>query len=87
MGDYSCAIKIEFSIHDKTYATEMLINYWADDDGCDERVKEFFRNSWNDASARYAADTAAYFADRDRRETEEKERAELEHLKAKYKDK
>jgi hypothetical protein len=86
MGDHRCTIKIEFSIHDKTYKSDMNVNYFADDDGCDERVKEFFRESWNDAYARYSADVTAYLLSRDRRELEQKERGELERLKAKYPD-
>jgi hypothetical protein len=84
MGDHSCSIKIEFSIHNKTYKTEMLVNYWPDEDGVDERVKYFFRKSWNDASARYSDDAAAYFSERDEREIMAAERADLERLKAKY---
>lgn len=85
MGDHRASIKIEFTIHEKTYNCEMpWINYWPDSDGVDERVREFFVRSWDDAKRRYDEKIAKWEAEREAETLERRERAELERLKSKY---
>jgi len=84
MGDHRATIKLYMSIHGKIYEHEMWINYWPDNDGVDNRIKEFFSGAWDDALARYKAQI--YELDREDREKRErkKELEELARLKAKY---
>lgn len=87
MGDHRANIKVEFTIHDKTYRQEWgWINYSADEDGIDRRIVEWFDECWQDAYGRYS--TAMYEADIENRERRKRE-AELEELArltAKYAD-
>ena len=83
MGDHRATIKLAMHIHGKQYETEMWINYWPENDGCDRRIVECFAHWWADAKARY--DQAMWEAQRQRdAETDRKERAELARLRAKY---
>lgn len=85
MGDHRANIKVEFTIHDKTYKNEWgWINYTDNGDGVDRRVVEWFSDCWNDAYSRYS--DAMYEADRENRERLERdaELKELARLKTKY---
>lgn len=84
MGDFRAGIKIEMHLINKKYKTDMSINYWDDGDGNDERVKEWFRDCYNDARSRYNKmiyDSQA----KERKAAEEKaERALYAKLKKKF---
>lgn len=84
MGDHRADIKIEFTIHGKTYEMDSYINWFDDGSGVDARVVEFFRNAWNDAKGRYDAACAARLAQERALQVEVEERNELARLKAKY---
>lgn len=88
MGDHRATIKIEFTLPNKTYQTEIGsmggVNYVGDDDGIDGSVREFFRNSWNDYLSWYNLQIDEYFEQQNKAEIEARERRELERLKAKY---
>jgi hypothetical protein len=47
--DNKASIKLEFAMYGKEFKTEMYINYFPTDNGVDERVTEFFRESYNKA--------------------------------------
>ncbi len=53
MGDFRADIKIKMELMGKTYTQDMYINYFPNSDGVDDRVIEFFRDSYEDARARY----------------------------------
>ncbi len=85
MGDHRARIHVEFEIHGKTYTqTWDWINYFPDDQGIDQRVIDFFRDSWGDAKARYDERVARWHEANERPKREAAERAELIRLKAKY---
>lgn len=51
--DCKASIKIEFEIFGQQFKKEMYINYFPTDNGVDERVGEFFRESYSKAVAQY----------------------------------
>lgn len=65
MGDHRATVKIEFQLPNKTYCTEIGsiggINYVADSDGIDERVREFFSESWDDYQSWYQEQSDKHF--------------------------
>lgn len=87
MGDHRADIKVEFTIHEKTYRQVWdWINYTDNGDGIDQRVVEWFDECWQDARDRwYRAIDKADAENRQRRERED-ELKELARLKAKYPD-
>lgn len=86
MTDHKASIKVEFSIYGETYKMDSWINWsvGGECDPVDDRVIEFFRQSYHDARGKW--DEANDEADREQRERaqETEERAELARLKAKY---
>lgn len=52
--DCKASIKIEFEIYGKKFRKDMWINYWPGECGVDDRVLEFFRESYGKARAAYA---------------------------------
>ena len=84
MGDHRADIKITMTAHGKKYEKEWWINWSPNDDGCDQRVVDWFCECWEDAYNRY--DEARYLADSENRRIaeEQAERAELARLKSKY---
>jgi len=80
MTDQKASIKIDFDFHGKHYRFDGYINYFDNGDGIDDRVVEFFRESYEDGMSRYHRKTSKYF-----KEQEEKlERETLQLLKDKY---
>jgi len=53
MGDHRADIKIEFTIHGKTYKQSWFINYFDDGDGVDSRISDWFRKCWHNAKSRH----------------------------------
>lgn len=84
MGDHRATIKLEMTLHGKTYAHEMWINYWEDGDGVDHRVTDWFAECWRDAKARYDAAEAERYQREHAADIAASEKKELERLKAKY---
>lgn len=84
MGDHRADIKIKFWFHNKTYKYDAWINYSPDSDGLDNRVVEFFRESYEDGIRRYDELVAKDEEKRNREFVREKELAELKRLKLKY---
>lgn len=84
MGDHRATVKIEFTIHGKTYKMDSWINWFDDGTGVDQRVIDFFRDSWDDARARYDAQQAEYWARENAAKIEAEERATLDRLQRKY---
>ena len=84
MGDHRADVKIEFTIHGKTYKMDSWINWFDDGTGIDARVVEFFRVSWEDAKARYDAQISELYLRDHARDIEARERREMARLKAKY---
>lgn len=86
MGDFRADIKIKMESLGKTYKMDSWLNYFPDSecDGVDQRVIDFFRESWEDIRERH--DEIIYKSQTKQREAEEKEHelAELERLKNKY---
>lgn len=84
MGDFRADIKITMTLLGKTYKYDCWINYNSYDDGVDERVRAFFSDAWEDAQTRYADMQWESNRAEEARETEQRERRQLEILKAKY---
>lgn len=85
MGDYSCHIKIQFSIMGMEFTEDMSINY--SPNGCcdiDQRIIDFFEDGYEKAVEKNEANVAEYWLKRDKKEIAEKERAEYERLKNKF---
>lgn len=84
MGDHRADIKVQFTMHGKTYRMDSYVNWFDDGTGVDARVTDFFRDSAADALARYEAAQQADEYERGAAEREANERAELARLQAKY---
>lgn len=84
MGDHRVLITIEFDAHGKTYRQKFNINYFDNGDGIDQRVVDFFAESWADALGRYEDQVREHFREQNKAEIEAQERKEFERLKAKY---
>lgn len=85
MGDHRANIKLEFTIHGKTYKTELAwINYTDNGEGVDRRIVDWFSECWRDAYCRYEDQIAAYHEEQNKAQNERLERQELVRLKAKY---
>ena len=85
MGDHRANIKVEFTIHDKTYRHEWgWINYTDNGYGIDQRVVDWFDECWGDARGRWQAAMDEADAERLERAVREAELEELARLKAKY---
>lgn len=84
MSDHRFGLKVDFSIYGKNFEWDASLNWNAHDGGCDSRITEWFTTCYEEARAAWDADNAA--ADELRRRTgvEQRERAELARLKAKY---
>jgi hypothetical protein len=87
MGDLRADIKIKMNLWGHNYKTDMWINYWDDGDGNDQRVKDFFAESYRDAYSKYQ--TFIYDSQAKERKASEKkaELAQLKRLKEKYESK
>lgn len=84
MGDHRADIKITMSAHGKTYKQEWWINWSPNDDGCDQRIVDWFRECWEDAYRRAEAEVAKMMSAERAKQTEKYEREQLATLKAKY---
>ena len=85
MGDHRADIKLEMTLHGKTYVTSMNISYWADEHGgCDYRVIDWFNECWKDAYARYTFECEEARAVEELRDRERSERLELVRLLKKF---
>mgnify|MGYP001616746596 FL=1 len=84
MGDHRASIRVEFTIHDKTYSNEWWINWFDDGTGVDHRITDWFRECWYNALARYTAQTEELYANERAADIERAERADLARLKTKY---
>ena len=86
MGDFRADIKIKMRSLGKTYEMDSWLSYWPDSecDGVDQRIINFFRNSWEDTKQRH--DETVYKAEEEKRALKEKayELSELKRLKDKY---
>ena len=88
MGDHRATIAIKLELPNQTYETVIGsmggINYVADGDGIDERVREFFSTSWDDYQSWYHEQIDKHFQRENAAEIERTERAQLASLKEKY---
>lgn len=86
MGDFRADIKIRMESLGKVYKMDSWLNYWplSECEGVDQRVIDFFRESWEDIKSRH--DDLVYKSDTKRREAEQRENelADLKRLKEKY---
>lgn len=85
MGDHRADIKLEMTAHGKTYKHEMYINYFDNGSGCDDRIIEWFAQSWADAMSRYDAQMAEYYESERKAKEDEADRREYARLQAKFK--
>ena len=83
MGDHRADIKLEMTLHGKTYTAQMNINYW-EHNGCDDRIIDWFSECWDDAHARYTSQCAEAHAAEKAREQERCDRLELARLLKKF---
>lgn len=83
--DSKASIKITFSVYgSKDYICDMWINYCPDWDGVDERVKSFFKESYEEA---YDAYQQRVFKNEEKEQVarqEESDRKEYQRLKQKF---
>lgn len=84
MGDHRASITIKFSFHGKEYDHEWWINWHPNDDGCDQRIVDWFRECADDGYARFSEANFAYERQMKLEQEEAMERAEYERLKAKF---
>jgi hypothetical protein len=86
MGDHRADIKIKFSMYGKTRDADMWINYSPDGEwyGIDQRVVDFFRDSYQAMRSEYDAEIIEIDLEREDAEKENAERAEYERLRAKF---
>ncbi len=90
MGDHRASIKIEMTFHGKKEESDWWINYWPDDDGVDARIKNWFREKYEEGMNRHYAEELKYkIRDAAIKAKEDevitaRELAELDRLKQKY---
>lgn len=84
MSDSRFHLKVEFEIYGKKYTWNPSLNYFDRGDGMDDRIFQFFVNSYNDAWMHYQEENDRAARESENRETERREREELARLKAKY---
>lgn len=87
MGNHRASIKIEFEMHGIVEKADMWINWspdFGESRGCDRRIIEFFEMASNKAMNKYDEELFESQAEERKRVQEEKDRKELERLKAKY---
>lgn len=87
MGDHRASIKVEFSMYGETKKADMWVNWSDSSSECsdvDQRVIDFFRSAHAAMYSKFME--AEWLEERKRaaRADEERERKELERLKAKY---
>ncbi len=80
VGDHRAEVKLEMTLHGKTYKHTFDWINWDIYGGCDQRVIETFEEWSRDALSRFNDE----MAEAEEAATERKERAELARLKAKY---
>lgn len=86
MGDHRAEVKLEMTLHGKTYKHTFDWINWDIYGGCDRRVIECFEDWSRDALSRFQNEQWEAEAEERDRKAEERDRAEYERLKAKYKD-
>lgn len=84
MGDLRANIEIIFDFQGKKYKMDSWINWMDDGDGIDRRVRDFFRDSYEDGMARYNETMRKIYQEDHRKEIEAGEKAELKRLQKKY---
>ena len=84
MGDHRAEVKVEMTLHGKTYTHHWGWINWDIHGGIDRRVTEWFEECSRDALARFHDEMWKAEADEREAATEAKDRAEFERLKAKY---
>lgn len=84
MGDHRAEVKVEMTLHGKTYKHHWGWINWDIHGGIDRRVVEWFEECSRDALGRFQEEM--WEAEREQRETatEAKDKAEYERLKAKF---
>lgn len=86
MGNHRAEVKVEMTLHGKTYTHHWGWINWDIHLGIDRRVTKWFEECSRDALARFQDEMWEAERENRERETEARERAELARLKAKYKD-
>lgn len=84
MGDSRFHLKVEFEIFGKEYKWSPSLNYYDRGDGIDDRIFQWFVSCYEDAYRHWEASMEAANAERERIDTERREREELRRLKEKY---
>ena len=80
MGDHRASVKITFEAHGITRKFDAWINWFPDSNGVDQRVVDFFRETWEECMAVYDEQVEEYHA----KERERAEQAEYRRLQAKF---
>ena len=84
MGDHRASIKIEFSMYGETKKADMWINWSPDENGVDQRVLDFFVESYEAMALTYYEEVAKAQEAENRIRQEQHERKEYERLKVKF---
>ena len=80
MGDSRATIKIQLEIYEKSFKTEMSINWYSENGGIDSRVSDWFIKCVNEADI----DFHRKIMEKESERLKEEELAELKRLKDKY---
>lgn len=86
MGDHRADIKIEMSFHGITKKCDMWINYSPNGEyyGVDDRIIEFIQEVYYLGMDKYNEQMVKLRFEENKKEIEDKEKAELERLTKKY---
>jgi hypothetical protein len=84
MGDHKASIFLKFSMHDVEEEHEMYINYDAGNDGCDQRIKDFFSRCHDEAMINYQIKINEYYKKERERQLEINDKIEFERLCKKF---
>lgn len=85
MGDHRANIKIEMEFHGIEDACDMWLNYSSGSyDGVDDRIVKFISSVYERGMSKYNSEMEEIYEEEHKKETEERERAELARLKRKY---
>lgn len=84
MSDSRFHLKVKFEVYGQTFEWSPSLNWCAEPGACDERISDWFAEAYEKAYGKFQEANIRYEQKRQQEELEERERAELARLQAKY---
>ncbi len=84
MSDSRFHLEVKFDVYGKTFNWKPSLNWYDNGDGIDQRIVDWFRESYNDALWDFEEGMRKWQKEETERLAAEKERKEYARLKAKF---